>query len=175
MKTRFPCYTTSFPCVCTVQQATKKILETVTCQRNNLKIVESYYNGFQTIVLSASTDGYVYYNSFMPIVNIGMREVYDETQVSILFELKRSTKILMSLFAVLTLLFEITLLVLWIMNQLAIIGLLCLPLGMLIFSYVLSSVGLFFSSKAVLRIVFAALTCEDTKQLPSIYINKHIE
>lgn len=174
MKARFPCYATSFPCVCTAQEAAKRISETAAYQHNNLKIKEAYRTDIQKIVLSKSTDGYVYYNSFMPIVNIRMRQIDDRTEVSILFELKKSTKIMMALFSVLALLFEIMLLVLWIMNQLAAIGLLCLPLGMLAFSYALSSVSLFCSSKDVLRTVFAALTREDTKQLPSIRKTKNI-
>lgn len=175
MKVRFPCYNTSFPCACTVQEATKRISETVACQHNNLKVIEAYYSDVQKIVLSASTNGYVYYNSFMPIANIEIRELDGRTQVSILFELKKSTKVLMTLFSALVLIFEISLLVLWVMNQLAIFALLCFPLGMLILSYALSTVGLFFSSKGVLRILFVALTREDTKCVPSIYKSKHIE
>lgn len=175
MKARFPCYATSFSCVCTVQEATKRIAETVACQHNNLKVIEAYYTGVQKIVLSASTDGYVYYNSFMPTANIEMRELDGRTQVSILFELKKSTKVLMTLLSALALLFEITLLVLWIMNQLAIFALLCFPLGMLILSYALSTVGLFFSSKGVLRILFVSLSRGDAKYIPSIHKVKHIE
>ena len=175
MKTIFPCYSASFPCACAVQEAMQKIFETVACQHNNLKVIEAYYTGIQKIVLCARTDGYVYYNSFMPILNIEMREVDNTTQVSIFFELQKSTKILMTLFSMLALLFEITLLVLWIMGQLSTLALLCFPLGMMIFSYTLSDVGLYFSSKGVLRILFVALACEDTKYTPSIHKSKHVK
>lgn len=175
MKARFPCYVTSFPCVCTAQEATKRILEAVACQHNNLKVIDAYCSGVQKIVLSASTDGYVYYNSFMPTANIEIRELDGGTQVSILFEFKKSTKLLLTLFSALALIFEISLLVLWILNQLTIFALLYIPLGMLILSYALSTVGLFFSSKGVLRILFVALTREDTKCIPSIHKSKHIE
>ena len=173
MKARFPCYVTAFPCVCTVQEAARRISETVACQHNNLKVIESYYTGVQKIVLNASTDGYAYYNSFMPTANIAIKELDGRAQVSILFELKKSTKVLLTLFSVLAVIFEILLLTLWIMNQLAIIALLCFPLGMLILSYALSVAGLFFSSKGVLKILFVALTNEDTKCIPSIRIPKH--
>lgn len=175
MKARFPCYATSFPCVCTVQEATKRISETVACQHNNLKVIDAYYTGVQKIVLSARTGGYVYYNSFVPIVNIEMREVDGKTQVSVFFELQKSTTIFMKLFSMLVLLFEITLLVLWIMNQLTTLALLCFPLGMLILSYALSTVGLYFSSKGVLRILFVALAREDTKNTPSIHKSKYVK
>ena len=175
MKARFPCYATSFPCICTVQEATKRISDTVACQHNNFKVIETYYTGVQKIVLSARTGGYVYYNSFMPIVTIEMREMDGKTQVSVFFELQKSTTIFMKLFSMLALLFEITLLVLWIMNQLATIALLCFPLGMIILSYTLSTVGLYFSSKGVLRILFVALARGDTKNTPSIHKSKHVK
>lgn len=89
MKARFPCYATSFLCVCTVQEATKRISETVACQHNNLKVIDAYYTGVQKIVLSARTGGYVYYNSFMPIVNIEMREVDGKTQVSVFLSCRK--------------------------------------------------------------------------------------
>ena len=175
MKVRFTCYTTSFLCVCTVQEVTRRISETVACQHNNFKLVKAYYAGVQKIVLSTHTGGYLYYNSFMPIVNVEMRGVDGKTQVSIFFELQKSTKILMTLFSMLALLFEITLLVLWIMNQLATLGLLCFPLGMVILSYTLSTVGLYFSSKGVARILFMALVREDEKYTPSIHKFKYIK
>lgn len=175
MKARFPCYATSFPCICTVQEATKRISDTVACQHNNFKVIEAYYTGVQKIVLSARTGGYVYYNSFIPIVTIEMREMDGKTQVSVFFELQKSTTIFMKLFSMLALLFEITLLVLWIMNQLATIALLCFPLGMIILSYTLSTVGLYFSSKGVLRILFVALARGDTKTTPSIHKSKHVK
>lgn len=175
MKARFPYYATSFPCVCTVQEAMKRISDTVACQHNNLKVIDAYYTGVQKIVLSARTGGFVYYNSFMPIVNIEMREVDGKTQVSVFFELQKSTTIFMKLFSTLVLLFEITLLVLWRMNQLATLALLCFPLGMLILSYALSIVGLYFSSKGVLRILFVALSREDTKNTPSIHKSKYVQ
>lgn len=175
MKARFPCYATSFSCICTVQEATKRILETVACQHNNLKVIEAYYIGVQKIVLSAHTGGYVYYNSFMPIVNIEMREVDGKTQVSVFFELQKSTTIFMKLFSMLALLFEITLLVVWMMNQLTTLALLCFPLGMIILNYTLSTVGLYFSSKGVLKILFEALIGEDSKCILAIRKYKHIE
>lgn len=175
MKVRFPCYTTSFTCACTVQEATKRISETVACQANNLNVIGAYYTGIQKIVLSVRTGEYLYYNSFMPIVNVELRRVDSKTQVFIFFELRKGTRILMTLFSMLALLFEITLLVHWIMGQLSTLALLCFPLGMMILSYTLSNVGLYFTSKGVLRILFEALACEDTKYTPSIHKSKYIK
>lgn len=169
MKDSFPCYASSFLCVCTMQDATKRIYEAAACQHNNLKIIKAYDTSIHKIVISDSTGSYIYYNSFKPIVNIGLKDVDGKTQVSVLFELQKSIKVLMTLFSILALLFEITLLVLWIMNQLSTPVLLCLPLGLMILSYTLSAVGLYFSSKGVLRILFMALTYEDAKYMPPIH------
>lgn len=156
MEKGFICYATSFSCDYTLNEATKRILETVACQHNNLSITRAYYSDGQNVILSTRTGTFVWYNSFLPSINIKMSEEDPKTQVSIFFELQRSTKQLMKLITLLVLLFETTLLVLWIMNKLVTPVLLCLPLGTMIFIYILSSVGLFISSKRVLRILFVA-------------------
>ena len=175
MKIGFPCYVTSFPCACTVQEVTKRIAETAACKNNNLKILKTFYTDIQKIVLSASTGGYVYYNSFMPVASINLRVSENETLVFISFDLKKSTKVLMIVFYVLVFLFELALLALWVTNQLASIGLLLFPLGLLTCSYVLSVVGLFFSSKGVLRILFDALASDSAQHLPILHKSRFIE
>lgn len=174
MKVRFPSYVTSFSCVYTVQEVTKRILEAVTCQPNNLKVLEAYNSCVQRIILSARTDGCIYYNSFMPNTSIEIIELDDKTQVSFLFELKNSTKVFMMIFSAVAILFEISLIVLKLTNQLTILALLCFPIGMLILSYAFSSIGLFFYSMRVLRTLFMSITRENTKTVPSIHRCKHI-
>ena len=175
MKVGFPCYTASFPCFFTTLEATRRISETVISQHKNLKIIQVHNNGYQNIVVSTNASGYIYYNSFMPIVSIEMREVNRKTQVSVLFELKKSTKVLITFFSMLALLFEVVLLVFWAMNQLVMPILLCFPLGLMILNYALSAVGLYFSSKGVFRILFATLTHEDTKCVLHVHKSKYIE
>lgn len=156
MRKGFLCYSTSFSCDYTLNEATKRILETVACQHNNLSITRAYYSCVQNVILSPRTNTFVWRNSFSPRITIKMCEENQKTQVSIFFELQRSVKRLMNLIELLVLLYEITLLVLWIMNQLVTPVLLCLPLGTMIFIYILSSVGLLISSKRALRILFVA-------------------
>ena len=174
MITKFPCYSSYFPCNSSLQEAMKRISDTVVCHHNKLNVINTYYIGVQKITLRAHTGGYVYYNSFLPIVNIELRELDDQTQVSVLFELPKSTKVLMTLFSLFALLFEIILVVLCIINQLETLTLLCFPLGMMILSYTLSDVGLYFSSKGVLRILFVALACKNIEYTPSIHKSKYI-
>ena len=175
MKARFPCYTTHFSCICTLQEAMKRITGVVLCRHNHLNIVTAYYTGIQKIVLTSHTGEYVYHNSFMPIVNIELAEVVEKTLVTVSFELQKSTKIMMKLFFVLALLLEMTLLILWIMNRLTTLAMLCYPLGLMIFICTLSTIGLYFTSREILGILFEALTCENTKNAPSIHKSNHIE
>ena len=172
MKAGFPHYAASYLCVCTLQEAMKRTSEAVVCQHNNFKVTEAYYKGVQKVILRASTGECLYYNSFMPIVTIEMREEDGKTQVSNFYELQKSTKIFMKILFALVLLFETVFLILWIMKQLSTLALLCFPLGMLMVSYALSSVGLYFSSKEVLRILFVTLTREDAKNAPSLHKSK---
>ena len=163
MRFFFPRYVTFFSCGCTVQESLMKISETVLHQHNGLKVMGTYYTGTQEIVLRSRTGDYLHYNSFMPVVNIDVRDAEGKTKVSVSFELPKSTRLIMKAFSVLALLFEIGLIILFIMNQLSTPVILCLPLGMMIFSYTLCTVGLYFSSKNVLRVLLETLTCEGGK------------
>lgn len=172
MKAIFPCYASSFRCACTIQEATKRIFESVACQPNNLKIIKADDADIQKIDLSASTGGYVYHNSFMPLVEIGMKNEDDGTQISAIFKLHKSTKVLMTVVFVFALLLEIVLLVHLIVKRAVTSASLCLLPGMMILTYILGAVGLYFSSKGVLKILFEALTGENGKDLPSIHKTK---
>lgn len=166
MKVKFPNYSVSMLCNCTAKDITNKILKTVECKSNNLKVLRvTYCKGIQKIDLSACNEGYLYYNSFMPIVNIEVEEGNDKTQISMFFKLHKSTKMLMKLFFLLILIFAIALLTLCILNQLSTNKLLFFPLGMFIFSYTLSAVELYISSKEVLRILVLAITDDDISKL----------
>lgn len=171
----FPSYVTSFLCNCTMQEAMERILEAVACQGNNLNIIKVYFMGVQKIILSSHTGSYLYHNSFMPIIDIEIVDVHGKTQVYALFGLKKSTKVVMMIFYVFVFLFEISLLVHQMTHQLTIFPQLFYPLGIILLSYTFSIAGLFFSSKGVLGILYAALTREDTKNIPSIHKSKHIE
>lgn len=168
MKLEFPHYATSFECNCTVEEAENRISKVIADQQNNLQILEISYTDVIRIGLSVSTGGYVYYNSFKPFVSIEIGKLKDKTLISIVFELKKSTKNYLMLFFFLALLFEASLLIFRITNQLTISILVFLPFGMLFSSYLLSSVGLFLASKDVLKILFGALTHDDRIQFPNI-------
>lgn len=168
MKFKFPCFISIFPCACSLEEATNKIVETVSHRHSNIRILQAYYDGSQKIILNTHTDGFLYYNSFMPITSIEIREANRKTQISIFFELQKATKILMMLISAVLILFEMALLVLWIMEQLSTFALL-FPLSLLFLSYILSNAGLYFSSRGVLRTLYAALACNGIKYMPPIH------
>lgn len=168
MKVRFPCYASVYPCNCTAQEAAARITEMAENQKNYFKIMQAFNAASQYMVLCTKTEGLVYHNSFMPIVSIHMHETNENTQVSVLFELKKSVKVFVVLLSVLMILFEMVFFAFYIANQLVTPALLCCPLGLIILCYTLCTCGLYFSSKGVLRILFATLAGEDTKNIPPV-------
>lgn len=168
LKTAFPCYGADFPCNCKAQEAAQRISEAAACQSNCFKIRETDDTGVQKIVLSAFTGSYVYHNSFLPVIYMEMAEANGITQVRVLFELKKAVKIVMAAFSVIALLLEILLAVYWALNRLAAPALLFFPLGMLVYIWAMGRIGLYFSSKRVLKTLFLALTGEDSGRAPAV-------
>ena len=163
----FPRYRSSFICACTAQDATKRISETVADNHNHLRIIELLYSDAPKIIVASSTGEYVFYNSFKPIVSIRITEEDNKTHISALFELQKHTKILMTIFSILMLLFEIMLFETAI--QLETPALLCIPCSLMFLCYIFCSVGLLLSSKEVLSTLFVALTCGNSHSFPSIH------
>lgn len=107
MKIEFPRYETSFVWECTLQEATEKIFKAIKWKSNNLKLIKASYSGVQKIVLSAGTGSFLYYNSFLPITTIEIREENEVSHVSMQFELKKIIKAFMVLYCVVGILFEV--------------------------------------------------------------------
>ena len=131
--------------------------------------------GVQKIILSSHTGSYLFCNSFLPIIDIEIIDVHGKTRVFALFNLKKSTKVVMAIFYVFAFLFEISFLVHQMTHQLMIFPQLLYPFGIILLSYTLSTVGFYFSSKGVLRILFASLNHECTECMPSIYKSRYIK
>ncbi|MBQ4313091.1 MAG: hypothetical protein IJC18_02665, partial [Clostridia bacterium] len=137
-------------------------------------IEQPYLPDAQNIVLRASTGEYLYYNSFKPMVSVSFKESDGKTTVSILFELRKSTKVWIILLSVFALLFAAALFAFLIAGQLISPLPLLFPLAMLIFVFILSNIGLYFSSKDILSTLFSALTSEDDQTPPPIRKPKRI-
>lgn len=165
----FPRYTASFECECSIQESMKRIIDVASCTNNCLQTVKASYSGTQKIVLNAHTGGYIYYNSFLPVVEIDIGTIESGSLYSITFELRRSVKTIITIISIFAVLYEIALLVFWLTDQLSAIILLCLPIGILLFMFVLSSVGLKLASKRILRILFEAITQKSAKSLSLLY------
>ena len=174
MKYILPRYTASFECACTAREVAERVSEFAQSPSGELVIEQPYLPDAQNIILRASTGDYLYYNSFLPIVNIDLNESDGKTAVSILFELKKGAKIWIVLLSVFALLFAAALSAFLIAGQLISPLPLLFPLAMLIFVFILSNIGLYFSSKDILSTLFSALNGEDDRTPPLIRKPKRI-
>ena len=171
----FPRYDAHFVCACTLQEATKRITEEIAQPSNNLKMMKATYCKTQKIVFSAGTGEILYRNSFLPITTIEIKEVNEESFISMSFELQKSVKTMFLIYSLLAVLFGVsmfasTLYEFWQTNQFTTtIGLLCAPFGTIILLSVLNTVGLKLSSKSILKIMFSALARESIDHIPPIH------
>ncbi len=168
MRTRFPCYESSFLSLCSVHEAIYRISDVSAIQGDYILINKLSCCGGAKIILSVNTYGYLYYNSFLPIVTIEMEEAGTQTHVHVLFELKKSTRLLVSLILLIALLFILAFLGLSITNQLVNNWLFLFPLGFAVFIYLLCSIGLLLSSKSALGVIHKILARGDSEDLPPI-------
>ena len=169
MKVKFPQYFSSFLCDYPTQEAKNRVLNMASCKNNNLKIEKEYCDDSQQIILSSNTNSYLYRNAFLPVVSINIRESNGKTNFELLFALRKSVKVFMILYFFLALLFELILLVQCVTEHLSMSAIVFLPLGILICSYALCTLGLFFSSKRVFEILFSSLNDEASNHIPKIH------
>ena len=173
MKLGFPYYVTSFPCECTVQEATERIWKAVAWPGNDLKMKEASYSGRQKMVLHATTRGVLGRNSFLPMITVEIAGMGGETRVYMTFELKKSIKTMTAVFSVYCILFEAMLLpnlfTAILSEDLSTLLSSCLPLGLMAFSWAMDTIGLRFSSREPLWTLFDALTQGSKERLPKIH------
>ena len=161
MRAVFPCYIANFSCGYTVQEATRRILESDVGQNSDRKIMETDDLDSQKIRLKTHQhSGFLWHNSYMPIVHIELRKMNQGTRVSMIFELPRFVKIGTLIYSLIACTFEIDMLALWFGRQLPMPWLLCLPLGMAIVAHILGNAGLYFSSKDVFDTLLLDLSCD---------------
>lgn len=169
MKIRFPSFSTSFTCDCTLQEAIERIMKAVNQESNNMKLVNSSYSGVQKIVISTSTGSILYRNSFLPITTIEIKEENNVLRISMLFELRKSIRILIAIYCLICAFFEMFLTVYVLINNYQFTAPMLMPLGLILFILLLSFFGLKFSSRGVLRVLFDSLTQGAETRLPRIY------
>ncbi len=94
MKLPFPSYKTTFTCDLPMYEVTKKIQDCVARNQRELKIKKSEFAGGQSFVIETSTGSVLYKNSFLPIIKVDLKPIGNKTEVSMLFEMKLSVKIM---------------------------------------------------------------------------------
>lgn len=118
MNIPLPYCTASFSCDYSTQEVMQKISETVKCMQNTLKILKVFNDGTQNMVLCACFDGNLLgYNSFLPIVKLQIEAIEYRSKISISFELRKITKVILSVCSAFLLFGEVCLLVETAMNR----------------------------------------------------------
>ena len=156
MKRTFPWFVTSLQCDCTKQQVIDRIEKAVACKSNNLEILQKN----EALILQANAGSYMYFNSFMPIITVDIASKENQSFIRITFKLKKSVRAMLVFLTVFALFFEALILYFALTSQLTTYLLLFLPVGFLIFIFLLSIFGLYFSSKSVSGILSEALNGE---------------
>lgn len=152
-------YVTSFICDCSVEEATRLIVDVAECSESKLKIKKIHDSENRRIVLNAHTGNVLYRNSFMPQVKIDLIENGTNTLVNIKFELRIFVKIFIYLWLILCLM--ALFFVISNFNSLSFtestVGIVCIVI-MLLGGWCLSSFGLKLPSKSIAKTIFCTLT-----------------
>ena len=135
----------------------KRVFNTIDCPENNFKLI---WSTNENIVFYAHTGSILVYNSFLPSVTVTIQDYNEGSLVFMTFELKKSTKTMIEIYNALLLVFEIFLVKSWLTNQLIHVWLLFMPIGMILYSLLISVAGLRLSSKKVLKVFVEALGAE---------------
>lgn len=112
------------------------------------------------ITLAVAPDTFLYYNSFSPSVCIMCSEKQHASSIEIWFQLKKSSRIFLSIYLTLALLFEVALLAFVFSGRIITSPVIVLPLMLIFFLYTISFVGLKLSSQKVLRMVIGCFPVE---------------
>ena len=94
MKLLFPSYKTTFSCDLPMYEVTKKMQDCVLQNKKEMKIKKAKFNGIQGFVIETSTGSVLYKNSFLPIIKVDLKPIGNKTEISMLFEMKLSVKIM---------------------------------------------------------------------------------
>ena len=151
MKIGYPSYSASFTSDCNMQETADRILNTIACPGNHFKLVNIDNANIYQIIFSANTASLLEKNSFLPLTTVKIAQRNTDAFVSVLFELKKSTKVSMTIFSIFLILFELFFCVICFSSQSTTILPVFIPLGMLLFSYVFFSIGARLSAKEVLK------------------------
>lgn len=154
MKIGYPSYSASFTSDCNMQETADRILNTIACPGNHFKLLNIDNANIYQIIFSANTASILEKNSFLPLTTVKIAQRNTGSFVSVSFELKKSVKVIMTIISILLILFELVFCVICFSGQSTTILPVFIPLGMLLFSYVFSYIGMKLSSKGVLKTLF---------------------
>lgn len=111
------------------------------------------------IILSPKSESIIFYNSFVPDLQIELEERSDNTEVHICFKLQNIIRIIILIFIFIGIFIQILTIARSISDRYLSFVIL-LPLGLIILSIVFANFGLYLSSKSVLKRINQQLVIE---------------
>ena len=167
----FPSYETTFPCDCSLQEATERIAEAAACEANMLKIKSAnYIAGTQKIVLHAKWDSWVYRNPVVPVATLEIKETERGSMVSVNFALRRYIKIFLIVFCAYAMLLGVTMIAICLFARVPPPWPVFLPFVAPLPAYVILCLSMRFCVRRTLEILHYSLTLEFAKRLPSVHL-----
>ena len=154
MKSGFLHHSACFKSAYKRDEIVKRVFNTIDCPENNFKLI---WSTNENIVFYAHTGSILVYNSFLPSVTVTIQDYNEGSLVFMAFELRKSAKTMIGICNVLLLVLEILLAKSWLTNRLDSVWFLLVPIGMVLYSLLISAVGLRVSSKKVLKVFSEAL------------------
>lgn len=148
----FPSFFSQINCTSSLEQIENAIIHMST---HNICKIREITKNVDSLFASCSVQSrsIFFYNSFLPNVKISASIQVECNRISIWFELKEPIKWFCALYWLLSLITEILFIYFWILGSLLESAIVILPFGMLVFSYMLSYIGLKISSKIALQMI----------------------
>lgn len=150
-------YTTSFKSSCSVAGVIERVSDVIEGDSYNISISEMDNLGITKILLDAEQEGIIFYNSFLPMIVIKIKNEGSGVDISMDFTLKKGVKIIASIVIGMMLLFEVALIYLWIVQNLASSLFLLVPSGLLFLTVAMLAIGLKVCSNRTLEILHTAI------------------
>lgn len=147
----FPYYYYFFDCTCSSENVFTLIEESVK-NSNGLELIKTDC-AQKRLTFSISKTEILYHNSFSPIVSVEIAGYFNDSQVLVKFSLRKSVKALMSIILTFAFIMQIAMFIN--LHKLLSFELLFLPAFMMLFSVIISLIGLKVSSNEIVNNLFS--------------------
>lgn len=148
----YSCFKCTIPLECVERAAVNMVEQNSYELRQITKRADSVMISFLV-----QTQSLFYHDSFLPEVRIRCSKLGESNQISICFELKKTTKYFSIIYCAVAILLEVTLILLILSGNMLLSPAVFIPIALILFSYASTFVGLWKSAKAALSMIIATL------------------